>query len=76
MFKIEKNIPMLKCEGSYKYPFPIMKVGDSFFVPLNGSTLSIVGNNVRTAARYYHTKNDSKFTVRKADDGVRVWRIK
>lgn len=59
-----------------KYPFPCMKVGDSFFVP-SGATQRLA------SAAYVWVRNNRlnwKFVVRQTteDDvsGCRVWRIK
>lgn len=76
MFKIEKNIPIPKADrgsGSgrnEKYPWSKMVPGDSFFVP-QIKVSSIIGSAWRASKRH-----NAKFTVRKVDGGVRVWREK
>lgn len=72
-FKIEKHIavPPITRRGNRKYPFPQMKIGESFYVGDTAKT-----NSVRYSASYYAIRNKGfKFTVRKEANGVRVWRI-
>lgn len=66
MINIEKNIP-ITADGNSLYPFQCMDVGDSFFVVREG--------RVRQAAHNYGARTGKKFTVRKQENGVRVWRI-
>ena len=63
-YKIETNIPI----PPRKYPFHLMKVGDSF------CSEEI---NVRYAAFTYGKRLGIKFSVRKVqgEKGLRVWRI-
>ena len=63
--KIESHIPM-----PTKYPFPAMKVGDSFL--LLGSTKKAT---VAVAANRHAKKTGTKFTVRQTPEGYRCWRI-
>ncbi len=73
MYLIEKNIPLAAKAGGRPrvYPFPQMKVGDSFYVN-GGKTTGAV-----SAAACYHAKNrGGKFAVREEGKGVRCWRIK
>jgi len=72
MFKIEKNVPSPTTDGKSKYPFGEMSIGDSFFV---SDYDSITHGRLRSAAQSYGKKNSMKFTVRKVDGGIRVWRI-
>ena len=88
-YKIENNIPIppsrdytnarriSACRVPRKYPFHLMKVGDSFFC---------LDNNARFAAFTYGKGRGIKFTVRKVQEktigktivftkGLRVWRI-
>lgn len=73
--KIEKGIPQpVRGRGGRKYPWSGMDVGDSFFVPdvtsakLSGAASSYTNHRRRTG------KSVPKFSVRKVDGGVRVWR--
>ena len=66
MYKIDKGVPLPgKCT---KYPWEQMGIGDSFFVK-NGNQAR-VGASATNAARF-----GKKFTTRKVDGGVRVWRV-
>ena len=65
--KIEKNIPIPKPRN--KYPFALMDVGDSFFVP--GKTASHLSGSIGNAMRI----TSGKFVTRNIDGGVRVWRV-
>jgi hypothetical protein len=70
-FKIDKGVPMSVGTGRRSsYPFSTMEVGDSFFV---SKTKSV--ETIRSAASWHGTRNNKKFSVRKHDDGHRVWRV-
>ena len=74
--KIEKGVPMPTLDhGNQKYPFPQMKVGDSFFLPFSKSTKSTVRRLLTNAAISWSRRHDCKFTVRQMDGGARCWRI-
>ena len=76
-FKIEKRIPIPtpKKTGYGSYPFADMKVGDSFFVP-SSDTFRETRLRVASAASYYGLRHPGiKFSLRKTDDGIRVWRV-
>ena len=60
-----------------KYPFAIMKVGDSFLIPAAGAKeLEQVEGRMRGAVgRYTKQENGTvKFTVRRVEGGIRTWR--
>lgn len=67
-FKIEKDIPVpnIAGRGRTKYPFHELEVGDSLF----SESISI-----RQAAYAFARRKGIKVTVRKTDNGYRVWRI-
>ena len=73
MFKIEKNFPIPESGVGrpVKYPFGIMDVGDSFFVPKP--------NRISSAASHFGKRNNKKFrslpVVEDGIEGTRVWRI-
>jgi len=78
-YSVEKNIPMpprwrgptINRVFKVKYPFLAMKVAESFFVPKTKmSTISA------SLAKYNKEYAPKTWSARKADDGVRVWRIK
>jgi hypothetical protein len=68
MVKIEKGIPA-PARGLEKYPFPLMKVGDSFLTPTSNP-------NARNAAYMYGSRSGKKFVARQTDAGIRIWRVK
>lgn len=72
MYKIEKNIEYPRNKDR-KYPFSVMKVGDSFFVPsADIKNRGIIANN----AYNYAKRTGKKFrTQTTKDGGVRCWRI-
>lgn len=67
-YEIEKDIPSPKLngKGKSKYPFALMKVGDSFFIQIKKPPHQIYG-----MAKYHKTK----VCMQKENDGYRVWRI-
>jgi hypothetical protein len=67
---IEKNIPMPE-QRYAKYPFSVMEIGDSFFAETKASSLL-------TTANYFLKKHNKnwEFTVRKENNGTRIWRTK
>lgn len=52
-----------------KYPFPDMEVGQSFFVP------GVKTQAVNGPMQRWKMVLGRRFTIRKMDGGVRVWRI-
>ena len=70
--KIESHIPVPSEQSSRAvYPFPDMRVGDSFLV-LEADWIK----NLRSAAYMYAKRHPGvKFTVRKYGEGWRLWRI-
>lgn len=69
MIEIERGIPMpQKVRGrDAKYPWEKMEVGDSFFV----QGRKTFGNQASTRS----LKDGKKYTTRKENGGVRVWRL-
>ena len=73
-FPVESGVPMPKEKGRYcKYPWRVMEVGDSFFVP-GAPDLDLKLHRVRALVSYQHSKHPEYFEVRVVDGGVRVWR--
>ena len=72
--KVETGIPMPETTDRVaKYPWSKMAPGDSFLVSCKpGDNKS---GAVRSAANVYGTRHQMKFSIRKVDGGVRVWRI-
>ncbi len=74
-FKIERGIP-IPLTLSEKMPLDEMKVGDSFFVATpEDKTQSQLRNHVSSTVTPYAKRIGKRFTTRKVDGGVRVWRI-
>lgn len=67
--KVEKGIPAPVLREVVKYPYEDMEVGDSFYV--EGGTLNKLCYQNRKAG----IALGWKFTVRKVEGGVRVWRV-
>lgn len=65
--KIDKNIPIPNSVN--KYPFQDMEIGDSFYVS------SITTRKFSNYRDTKWTKYGKKFTAKKENDGVRIWRI-
>lgn len=63
--KIEKNVSV---PDSRRYPFPDMKVGDSYY--------DDDGMNLRSAAWQFARRHGWKFITRREGEGVRIWRMK
>ena len=78
MVKIEKHVPLPTLREEYShYPFDEMDVGDSFYVPDVGDGRSI--HRLQTQVSYMNrhaSKATGKFTTRRVDGGLRVWRFK
>ena len=84
-FPVEKGIPIPPIRrnggtpggGEPKYPWPLMEVGDSFFVPTNSREEAILMNlKIGSSATTFMKKHGVKFTARSLENGVRFWRIK
>ena len=75
MFEIEKGIPV-KGQFRTRYPFADMEPNDSFLVECEEDKQKAVACNLSASARRFrqiHTGR--KFTIRKAEGGVRCWRV-
>ena len=68
--KIEKGItlPAKNVSHSTRYPFPDMKIGDSFAVPAEKMQAAA------SAASHYGKVHNQKFASRKNSSGLRIWR--
>lgn len=73
-YKIEKGVPMPNAMVGRKelYPFSLMDVGDSFFVPTETQRELL---HVRSNATTQTHRTDKKFSTRTVDGGIRVWRV-
>lgn len=69
MFTLERGLDIPERKTGPKYPYDRLELGDSFY--LEGGDLSKLCNaNYREWRR-----TGKKFTARKVENGVRVWRI-
>lgn len=66
---IEKNVPLPS--KNKKYPFINMEVGDSVLI-----TDWSLFHGAANAAHMVGARNGRKFTSRKTQEGLRIWRIK
>lgn len=73
--KIEKGIaiPTPSGRGAPKYPWHEMEIGDSFFLKKDVVPMSRMYSHISQANKRYAPK---KFTLRKLENGVRIWRTK
>jgi hypothetical protein len=72
MYAIESNVPPPggPVGRPVKYPFLLLNVGQSFYVPLGDrKTISVCASRVGT-------RMGRTFTVRQVEGGVRAWRVK
>lgn len=73
-YKIEKNI-QIPLKRTRKYPFDEMEVGDSFMI--EGYTPKKIVSITSSANSFCKThRNGWKFTVRKIEGDIRIWRVK
>lgn len=69
-YSIETGIE-IPDEGA-RFPFKNLEVGQTFLVPGADKALSA---SVRSSACAFARRHKVRFTVRKVDEGVRVWRV-
>lgn len=72
-FSVEKGKP-LPAYPRRRYPFDRMEVGDSFWVPV-GDNSERTKSNLNGSARAFGRRKGQKFSIRRDEDGFRVWRI-
>jgi hypothetical protein len=76
-FRVERDVPPPRkaARSPVRYPWPDMKHGDSFVVPVNGQSSRDVQNRVGTAGKSWLAVNKPgwKVTTRKEGKAVRVW---
>ena len=79
MIQIEKNIPMPEGRATgMRYPYADMEVGDSFYVETNGTNELATARRLRGSSHAFVNRKGGegqKFSVRKMDNGFRVWRV-
>jgi len=72
--KVEKDIPMpaTTIRDGYKYPLNEMDIGDSIFEPGPRNSNE---SKIRLSAKKYGAKTGKRFSARKVEGGVRIWRV-
>lgn len=77
MFKLEDNVALPDSNPQpARYPLADMKVGQSFFVALEGAEQEKVLRRMRGACTYAQRRSQGRrYTARPVDGGVRVWRL-
>ena len=74
MFEIKKDVPIpaVRMPGGrdVKYPFRSMEIGDSFHAEVSLAE----AKKIQYAAAAYSRRNGVKFTTRRSDTGVGIWR--
>jgi len=75
MFEVDKDVPVLnytkgRPRGSFKYPWSLLDINDSFLVPDNmkKTIYSLASHNNRRLS-------PKRFIGRKVDNGIRIWRV-
>lgn len=74
-YQIDSAIPLpdpKHGDGRRKYPFPMMAVGDSFFVA--GATRSRLASSIRCAQRTTGRRFAARIVAEQGTTGIRVWR--
>ena len=69
--KIESKVPLPLANGTSgaaKYPFAKLKIGQSFWAPVDSMKLS-------KASQHWRRNLGHRYTVRAEENGSRVWRI-
>lgn len=68
-FAVEKGIPVPSARKDGMYPWSLMEVGDSFFVP--EATIKTIS----PLASSHGKRHTTLYKCRTLDGGVRVWRV-
>lgn len=83
MIKIDHDIPPPATykngkQIKTKYPFPFMKVGDSFLKKCKASEMPKVTKLLIIYSQNWRTIHNPKwrFTTKKESNGIRIWRTK
>lgn len=73
--EVEREIPIpnsVTGRGSCKYPIVDLDIGESFLIP---GTIKNAHSRATALVNYWQRKLRRRYTVRKVDGGVRVWRV-
>lgn len=73
-YVIEKNVPMIGRKSPEFYPWDQMEVGDSFLVPCSEEESVKVASRMSGVCSGRRQRHGQKYSVRKVDGGIRVWR--
>ncbi len=73
-YQIDSAVPLPPPKGGdrRKYPFPLMMVGDSFFVA--GATRSRLASSIRCAQQNTGRRFAARVVTEQGAVGIRVWR--
>lgn len=78
-FKLEDGIPLTPSKrgngATPKYPFRVMKRGQSFLIPAKTAEVKRVRNTVGALTNRYGKILNRKFAARVTEAGIRVWRV-
>jgi hypothetical protein len=75
MFPIEKGVAVPATRSEGKYPFRVMEIGDSFFVPCEEAVRVARAHTIKTAAKKFRAPGQWRFVVRSVPAGIRVWKV-
>lgn len=82
LYQVEHNVPMpvkVQLVRKLKYPFKIMRIGDSFFIPRTaGENIENVRSRIIMAAYSYRKRakdTDFNLSTKVSAEGLRVWRV-
>jgi len=71
--EIDKNIPIPQAMNKAKYPWRKMEVGDSFLFSKKSDLKNL--KHASSLAGAASRRMGIKFSCRKTNEGIRVWRI-
>lgn len=78
-YKVDAGIEPPQLRVRRKYPWPEMKVGDSFFIPVDDARqCERVRNSAKASAGQFRARHNRAFETvsRKIEGGLRIWRVK
>lgn len=75
IIKIDKDVPIPPDNKNKRFPFDKMEVGDSFLYSESNNESAVRNACMLWKGYVKRAGLDWKFTVRKMDEGVRIWRV-
>lgn len=81
---IERNVPIPPAHAGYKwkgggrppkYPWRYLKMGESFLVWCTPAQVIPVMNALTNARSFAEKQTGFKFTMRRVESGIRIWRV-